>query len=334
MKIPPVLRTPALILGVLLLLGALVWTETHMWSRIDRMRDRPAVTATEVESLHRLQTWSSAVLLGVGAGLAVLLYRGLIAPLQERLRQSQRVIERQEKLSSLGVLAAGIAHEIRNPLTSIRVRLFTQQALLKPGSEEHEDNVFLTGEIARLERIVKDFLAFARPADPQPAPLPASRPLREVAPLLAPELRKSGIVLREEYLADPVVQADAGQIKQVLINLVRNAADAITGTTGASPATGPAERGTITLRTRTEIRRRRGGSASWAILEVADTGPGIPPEVQGRLFDPFFTTKASGTGLGLSMALRIVEKHGGLLEYSTAPGRGTLFRIVLPLQTP
>lgn len=329
MTLSPKLRPAFMLAGVLFLTGVLIWTETYVWARIDRMRERPAVTSAEVESLHRVQTWSSAVLLGVGAGLAVLLYRGLVLPLQERLRQSQRVIERQEKLSSLGVLAAGIAHEIRNPLTSIRVRLFTQQALLKPGSEEHEDNVFLTGEIVRLERIVKDFLAFARPADPQLVPLPACRPLREVAPLLAPELRKAGVTLQEEYLADPVVQADSGQIKQVIINLVRNAADAMTGGDLAA-----GERRVVTLRTRTEVRRRDGRPGSFAVLEVGDTGPGIPPEVQKRLFDPFFTTKANGTGLGLSIASRIVEKHGGALEFSTAPGRGTLFRIVLPIQTP
>ena len=330
MTFAPKLRAPLLLGGVLLLLGLLVWTETYVWSRIDRMRDRPAITPADVASLQRVQTWSSAVLLGVGAGLAVLLYRGLVLPLQERLRQSQRVIERQEKLSSLGVLAAGIAHEIRNPLTSIRVRLFTQQALLKPGTEEYEDNVFLTGEIVRLERIVKDFLAFARPADPQLVPIPASRPLREIAPLLLPELRNSGVTLHEEYLADPLIQADSGQIKQVIINLVRNAADAMTG--GEALAAG--EGRTVTLRTRTELRRRDGRPGSFAILEVGDKGPGIPPEVQQRLFDPFFTTKASGTGLGLSIASRIVEKHGGALEYSTASGRGTIFRIVLPIHTP
>lgn len=318
--LPPRLRTIAVVLLTILLLGLLVWTESHLWSRINEMR-RAVITQAEVESLHRLQTWSSVVLLGVGAALALLLYRGIVVPLQERLRQSQRIIERQEKLSSLGVLAAGIAHEIRNPLTSIRVRLFTQQALLEKGSEAHEDNVFLTGEIARLERIVKDFLAFARPADPQCVPIALTRPLRELVPLLGPELTKSRIVLREDYQADPRVKADADQLKQVVINLVRNAAEAM-------------ERdGVVTLRTRLEARRRGGrGGPPGAVLEVSDTGPGIPPEVQKRLFDPFFTTKASGTGLGLSTAARIIEKHGGTLEYSTAPQQGTTFRIVLPIE--
>ena len=136
--------------------------------------------------------------------------------------------------------------------------------------------------------------------------------------MLEPELRKSHIELKEEFLADPLIHADPAQLKQVLINLVKNAADAI----GAD--------GTITLRTRSETQGAGRRASVRALLEVEDTGPGIAPEVQKRLFDPFFTTKASGTGLGLSLAARMVEKHGGRLEYATAPGRGSTFRIVLP----
>ena len=106
---------------------------------------------------------------------------------------------------------------------------------------------------------------------------------------------------------------------KVLINLVKNAADAM------------GRDGVITLRTRTETLGRGPRATTRAVLEVQDTGPGIPPEVQPRLFDPFFTTKASGTGLGLSMAARILEKHGGRLEYTTAADRGTTFRLVLPI---
>lgn len=265
-------------------------------------------------------TWSSVILLVMGGALTVFIYRGLIAPLQENLRRSQFIIERQEKLSSLGVLAAGIAHEIRNPLTSIRVRLFTQQALLKKGSEEYEDNVFLAGEIKRLEQIVKDVLDFARPAEPHFVVLRATQLMRELVPLLAPELTKSNIALKEDYLADPHIRADATQLKQVLINLVKNASDAV------------GRDGTVTLRTRTETGRRGPRSAASAILEVSDTGHGVPAEVQRRLFDPFFTTKAGGTGLGLSIAARILEKHGGTLEFSTELNRGTTFRMVLPIE--
>lgn len=318
----PKMRTTVHLLAIAAALGVIVWTEMYTWQQVNDLRRSPAYVPTQddIAELHRMLTWSSVVLLIMGGALTVFTYRGVIAPLQENLRRSQLIIERQEKLSSLGVLAAGIAHEIRNPLTSIRVRLFTQQALLKKGSEEYEDNVFLTDEIARLEQIVKDVLDFARPAEPQFVVVKATQPLRELVPLLAPELKKSNIALKEDYLADPHIRADATQLKQVLINLVKNAAEAI------------GRDGTVTLRTRTETRRRGPRTLTNVILEVADSGPGIPVEVQKRLFDPFYTTKASGTGLGLSIAARILEKHGGTLEYSTEMNHGTIFRMVLPIE--
>ena len=324
MKLNSKLRHLPHYVGIAIALGIIVWTEAYTWQRVDDLRRIPDYVPTQqdISELHRILTWSSVVLLAMGAGLAVLTYRGIIAPLIEKLRRSQLIIERQEKLSSLGVLAAGIAHEIRNPLTSIKVRLFTQQQLLKPGSEEAEDNVFLAGEISRLEKIVNDFLAFARPSDPEFAVMKATQPLRELLPLLQPSLRNSNVQLREDFLSDPHIKADAAQLKQVLINLVKNAAEAML------------DGGTVTLRTRTERRGLGPRAASVVLLEVADTGPGIPPEVAKRLFDPFFTTKASGTGLGLSIAARILEKHSGTLEYSTQLNRGTTFRIVLPIAHP
>jgi signal transduction histidine kinase len=121
---------------------------------------------------------------------------------------------------------------------------------------------------------------------------------------------------------DHLVSGDTGHLKQVLINLVRNAAEAIEGEGG------------ITLRARADHARLNGVMRDVAVLEVADTGRGIPPEVEKRLFDPFFSTKETGTGLGLSTAARIVEKHGGLLQYQTRVGHGTTFGIILPLLDP
>ena len=168
---------------------------------------------------------------------------------------------------------------------------------------------------------MRGFLAFARPTEPCFKTLKATEPMRELVPLLEPELRQSKIELKQDYLADPLIRADASQLKQVLINLVKNAVDALEGS------------GTITLRTRTETQGRGLRARTRAVLEVQDTGPGIPLEVQARLFDPFFTTKANGTGLGLSIAARILEKHGGQLEFSTAAGVGTTFRLVMPVTT-
>ena len=258
-------------------------------------------------------------LLALSVWAARLVYHALIAPLQVKLLESQATIERQEKLASLGLLAAGVAHEIRNPLTAIKARLYTQTRGLKPGSPERVDAEMIGQEIQRLERIVKGFLTFARPAEPEFVVVPAAQALRDARDLLAPQLEQRGIDLRlAPNDATLPVRVDPQQIKQVLINLIQNAADA-TGTGG-----------TITLQARAGTRPSPHGSVPAVILEVADTGTGIPPEVQKRLFDPFFSTKETGTGLGLAIAARIVEKHGGALQYQTRVNHGTVFGVVLP----
>ena len=165
---------------------------------------------------------------------------------------------------------------------------------------------------------MKDFLQFARPSEPELVAMPAQRIMQEVHDLLQPQLEKSAIKLEMEASEQGWVRADTQQIKQVLINLIQNSADSI----GRS--------GVIKLRVSGLSGPARKGSNGIVALEVADTGKGIPPEVQKRLFDPFFTTKEGGTGLGLPIAARIVEKHGGKLDYQTARNRGTTFRIFLP----
>ena len=260
-------------------------------------------------------------MLVLGLWLAAMVYHEMITPLQLKLVESREIIERQEKLASLGVLAAGVAHEIRNPLTAIKARLFTQQKSLAPGTVEYEDSLVIGAEINRLEEIVRSFLLFARPPEPHFATVPVAEPLRAVCDLLSPQLRNQYINLILESIPDVLLQADAGQLKQVLINLIQNAADSIPG------------RGTVTVRVRTDHTRLHGETTAVVIIEVQDTGKGISAEVQKRLFDPFFSTKATGTGLGLSIAGRIVEKHGGALEFQTGMNRGTTFGIVLPRMT-
>ena len=268
-----------------------------------------------VTAFQRLLQLSLALLLTLAAALVVLAYRGMIAPLRYWLTESQAVIARHEKLASLGVLAAGVAHEIRNPLTAIKFRLFSLRKSLPAAEMDNEDAVVIAHEISRLERIVKDFLQFARPSDPALVVVPAQRIVQEVHDLLKPQLEKSAIELKLEPSEPAWVRADTQQIKQVLINLIQNSADSI------------GRKGLITLRVRSDPARN--GAATVA-LEVADSGKGIPPEVQKRLFDPFFTTKEGGTGLGLPIAAGIVEKHGGQLHYETERNRGTTFAVVLP----
>lgn len=271
-----------------------------------------------IQTLERGLIISSFALVGVGAMLAAVGYALVIAPLRRNLQRSRMVIQRQEKLTALGMVAAGVAHEIRNPLTSIKARLFTQQALLEKGSDAWEDNGFIAGEISRLESIVRSFLAFARPAEPELSRVRLADVAREVSQLFESDLRNRGIELRLVVERDVRVSADGAQLKQVLINLVKNAAESIQAT------------GRIVLRVRSESSSGVKDRPRSAVVEVEDNGPGIPLQIRGRLFDPFFTTKAQGSGLGLSTSLRIIEKHGGTIEFESNASSGTVFRILLP----
>jgi signal transduction histidine kinase len=196
--------------------------------------------------------------------------------------------------------------------------LFLQKRKLVAGSPPHSDAALIEREILRLENIVSSFLEFGRPAEPKRAEVAAQGALTEVQKLLSPELAKSRIQLICEDSEPLSMQVDAAQLKQVLINLVKNAADSI------------GQAGTITLRTRLAQKRLLKGEADGVVLEVSDTGRGIAPEIQRRLCDPFFTTKDDGTGLGLAIAARLVEMNGGALQYQTQLNRGTTFGIVLP----
>ncbi len=260
---------------------------------------------------QRMLKLSVALVLTLIVALAILVYRGAIAPLRHRLTESHAIIARQEKLASLGELAAGVAHEIRNPLTAIKFRLYSLKKSLPADMGGNEDADVIGDEISRLERIVRDFLLFARPSEPELIIIPTQRIMQEVCDLLKPQLKKTSIELKIKPSEPTWVRADTQQIKQVLINLIQNSADSI------------GHGGEITLAT-------HNGSGQFVTLEVADNGKGIPPEVRERLFDPFFTTKEGGTGLGLPIAARIVEKHGGELRYQTHLNHGTVFSVVLP----
>jgi len=277
------------------------------------------------EMLLRLRTTilgALALLFLSGLALAVFVYRDMIAPLHSKLVETQAMVGQREKLASLGLLAAGVAHEIRNPLTAIKAALFTQQKKFAPGTPEHTDVKIVEREIVRLERIVNDFLQFARPAEPEAVTMTADLLLLETKLFFTPQLEKNRIQMVLEPSPPVSIKVDPAQMKQVLLNLVQNAADSI------------GQDGTITLRARHSRKPLLNGEKSTVILEVSDTGRGITAEAQKRLFDPFFTTKESGTGLGLSIAARIVQKHGGVLQYQTQVNRGTTFGILLPQANP
>jgi len=273
-----------------------------------------------IPTLHRRLILASIVsVLGLCTALSVLVYRLWVSPLRTKLVESDSIIQRQEKFAHLGELAAVVAHEIKNPLTAINARLYTLQRALAEGSTEHADATVIRTEIQRLDQIVKDFLRLDRPNEGQRTRLAAEPLLKEIQSLFASHLEKQSIALTVESAAECQLLGDAQQLKQVLINLVQNAADSIQ------------QDGAITLRARDSTARLKGLDVQAVILEVEDTGPGIAPEVQEKLFHPFFTTKVDGTGLGLPISARIIDKLGGKIDFQTRLHHGTTFRIILPV---
>ena len=252
--------------------------------------------------------------------LIVALYgRVVVAPLRQKLIEDNTAVEQQKKLDHFARLATGLAHEIRNPLTAINVRLFTLQKAMGKGTPEALDSALIRNEIDRLEQVLKNFLKLARPTEPKFAVLTAGPILEEILQSLGPQLSRQGIELKVGSTTDVRFKADPVQLKQVLLNLIHNAAEGI------------GRDGTITLRGDIEEVRSNNRTLRMAVIEVEDTGPGISPEVQERLFDPFFSTKENGTGLGLPIAVKIIDQHKGMLDFDTRIGRGTTFRVLLPV---
>ena len=274
-------------------------------------------------SLRKLEIFFAGIFVmttALGAWCTRLLFHEIIAPLRRQLVEAESLMRQNEKLASLGMLAAGIAHEIRNPLTAMKMRTYLLSEHLGESSPARNDVNVIDRQIHRLERIVSDFLLFASPGEPVRGTVIPSNLFKETEALLEPELAKRGVRLRieESAVAEEALRGDQDQLLQVLINLVRNAAESME------------DGGVVTLRVCLDRLPLHGHAHAVAVLEVEDNGPGIPTEVRERLFDPFFTTKPTGTGLGLSIAMSILQRHGGTLQFQTTLGSGTTFGMVLP----
>jgi signal transduction histidine kinase len=267
-------------------------------------------------SYHVFVSVTVAIALGFAAFHLIQVAR--IAPLRAKLLQSHSIMEQQERLASLGTLAAGVAHEVRNPLTAIKVRLHSLKRATPGNASAADDLGVIQNEIKRLERFVGDFMQIASGSKPHIQTVAAVTLFEQLQRLLGPQLEAAGIRWQIEAPPEICVRADPQQLEQVLINLIQNAAE------------NTPRGGSITLRAATSQARSPSGTTTGTVLEVADTGKGIPPEVAKRLFDPFFSTKERGTGLGLSVAAGIVHRHGGLIQYQTKVGQGTTFSIILP----
>lgn len=275
-----------------------------------------------VHSMRNLVFVCLGLLIVAISVVVALLYRDVVRPLRVKLYQNETLLAQREKLAALGTLAAGVAHEIRNPLTAVKARLYTLRRVVRSG-EAADDLKAIAQEIERLERIVRDILDYARPADPTLLPVELTGWLTSLVEFLKPELETAQVKLVVEASTRLSAQIDADKMRQVVLNLVRNAKEAFDGKPGR-----------VTLGLRRERAVLRGKPTELAVLSVTDNGPGIPAALQARLFDPFFTTKAAGTGLGLSIVARLVEQHGGEIAVQSAAQAGTTFAVRLPACDP
>ncbi|HZE98610.1 MAG TPA: ATP-binding protein [Planctomycetota bacterium] len=226
--------------------------------------------------------------------------------------------ERRQRLALIGTMAAGVAHEIRNPLASIKgAAQFVQKDLEgTPGKEEAKDYLkLLVGEVDRLNGVVESYLTYARPVEPRLQDLPLETFLKDLLRLQAASLPPAIRVVTSFDADLPPARFDPGLLTQAITNALRNAVDVMP------------EGGTLAVRTSGVVSALR----SWAAIEIEDTGCGIARADLDRIFHPFYTTKTKGTGLGLAISMRILEAHGGDIAVENVEPRGCRFTFFLPL---
>ena len=265
---------------------------------------------------------------GSSSGLKVL--QGSFSPLLDNERHpygliltlsnitQRKIIEQQlyhaDKLSSIGQMAASIAHEIKNPLASIKTlgQLLQEETENDDSRREYID--VIVSEVNRLNSVVEQLLKYAKPEGSSFREVAFSEVIQPVMSLVHHESERRRISLHADYSEDLKVFVDSEKLKQVFLNLIFNAVQAMN------------DGGKIIIKAFKEI------DSPWATFEVQDNGAGMPQETVARVFEPFFTTKQRGTGLGLAIVKKIVDLHGGKIEVSSEPGKGTRFRIYLPVK--
>jgi len=281
---------------------------------------RIELSTASMDRIWKGDTLTAAVTAAAVLGLGILGMSVIFYTQHRHLREVKALeaeMERGERLATVGNMAAAVAHEIRNPLNAVSMGMQRLRVEFEPAPREEYLRMvdLVQGEVRRLNVIVEEFLSLARPLSLKREPIIVAALLDEVLGLVESEARGAGITIEREIPAGlPVLHADRDRIKQVLLNLVLNAIQAM-------PSGGTLEIGA-------------GAGGGTLTVTVADTGSGIAPEVLSKVFEPYVTTKTQGLGLGLAIARRIVEAHGGSIQAESEPGRRTRFRFALPLDEP
>ena len=322
---------------------------------IDEMREVKKSSLNQAMGLRIFTGSAILVVLILGSVLAVILIRNILEPLRRltletsrknpvadssneltalsmgvqnliedidhthtELERSRETLLQSEKMALVGRLAAGVAHSIRNPLTSAKMRLFSLSRSLNMSPVQEEDFQVISKEIGHIDTIIQNFLEFSRPPKLTMQEVSPSAVIDLVLQLTKHKLESYNVKLNlDRNHALPLIQADPEQMKEVLVNLIDNACESMKGG------------GEITISEREEISEELGPVIS---IRVTDNGPGIPESIRDQVLQHFFTTKEEGTGLGLSIARRIVENHGGILDFTSEEKKGTTFIISIPVK--
>ena len=251
---------------------------------------------------------------GTVAG-AIVLFRDLTE--QKRL---QLEIQRMDRLASLGVLSAGVAHEIKNPLAIIRLSLDFLKDSVPP--DKGEEIKVISTHLGRLDKIVNGLLRFSKPSQPKWVNHDVNAIVHNTMVLIQKRCQSQGIRIEQRLDSDlPVIKVDENQIQQVLLNVALNAIESMP------------EGGVLTVKSRrcTDIDKTRGSKIDYVEVAVSDTGGGLGQEEINYIFSPFYSTKDEGTGLGLAVAFRIMKDHNGYIYAENVGGGGARFRIGVPV---
>jgi len=238
-----------------------------------------------------------------------------LRPIKEMEAKQRRL----DRLTMLSQMAASIAHEIRNPLQTLSLGMRYLRKSLKPDMATEETLERLQRQVDRISQIISEFLTLSRPPELNRISCDVRDVLERAMELAEPRLRECGVWVHRDYAADlPPAELDAEALERVLSNLMLNAADAMP------------DGGDLYLSVAARDQPMSADGAPEIELQITDTGVGMSPEIAERIFDPFFTTKPKGTGLGLTIAQRLIEEHGGRIVVASRPGAGTTFTITLP----